>query len=190
MKWVRAEYLFPTICTKKEHLCWQLASAVRPKRNGSNVCYSRKYDGIRIEVNTQGVLLSRNGYILPSDLLPKWAKRCKYNLDGELVTHKDSTHTKVIKALHRGDYEYLKLMVFDVKVPDVPFSERLELLAKCVPKANRVQQKKIVNDSTISDAMAECETKGYEGIVVRSLQAPYTCGRQSNKVMYKIKVKK
>lgn len=188
MKWVQGSKL-SAICTKNNHLCWQLASAVVPKKHRPGLVYSIKYDGIRIEVRN-GKLLSRKGFILPTQLLPAWAKKCHYILDGELVLKSHSTHTKVIKALHNIDYKSLKLMVFDVKITNLTFAERLELLAECVPDANRVVQVPIEHESDTSDAMDECMKHDYEGIIVRSLQGIYTCGRRDNREMYKMKIKK
>ena len=84
----------------------------------------------------------------------------------------------------------MTLKIFDVKIPNIPFSDRLKILDECVPKANRVIQIPFEEESELQQAMLECEQLDYEGIIVRSLVGIYVCGRQSNKNMYKMKVKK
>ena len=180
--------MISAVCTKNSHLCWQLASAVAPKKQQPNMVYSIKYDGIRVEINN-GILLSRKGFRLPGNLLPKWARKCPHILDGELIMKANSSHTKVIKSLHRCDYKAMTLKIFDVKIPDIPFSDRLEILEECVPKSNRVLQIPFEDDTEILDAMEECVQLDYEGLIIRSLAGMYQCGRQSNKNCYKLKVK-
>jgi DNA ligase-1 len=78
----------------------------------------------------------------------------------------------------------LTALFFDVlhadgaDVLDAPAARRAEVLAAVVPEAGRVPRR-VVEDAAGAEAMlADALARGHEGVVVKSLEAPYAAGRR------------
>ena len=173
---------------------------------------SRKIDGVRASfyLNTDGVIssASRGGgnYDNSTDHLrlhPKLIEFFKNHptwvLDGELfkwgwTLNKISGAARLEKNVY--DCDALQYYIYDVMIPDIPFSERLEIL-------NQIQKElgigfnpeKEFSEEELHMQMVPQVNKlhddyvaaGWEGIVIRNPDKPYGFGKRTNDM---IKIKK
>jgi len=160
---------------------------------------SPKIDGLRALVK-DGRFVSRTIKLLPNnDLQDKcYLERLPEGLDGELVLG-DPTNPKVFNITQSslmsfaGSIEGLTYIVFDLwNHADRPYAARhatinqTELPSWCVKLEQR-----IINTSDELDAFEEyCLGLGYEGVMVRKIDAPYKYGRSTLREGYLLKVKR
>jgi len=168
------------------------------------VCASPKLDGIRALATGQQVLSATlkpigNAYI------QECLNRLEYKgLDGELVVglpynehEEDDVFNRTTGAVRRKDgTPDFKFYVFDdFNNPTKSYSYRwLEQLQECpeiycLPHLVILEQRMCFNVDDVLAFEAECIEKGYEGIMVRTLDAPYKEGRSTLKEEYIFKRK-
>lgn len=159
-----------------------------------------KLDGIRATyTGGQNIWTRTRKEILGVPHIPKYlAKNIAYDrLDGELYNHyyKEDfeTITHIVKQTKKlaEDYDLVEYHVYDVP-SDKPFRDRildLKTLAACLPKGCPI----VVVDTVICNNEEEllaykdkCLEDGYEGAMVRNLDAPYEYKR--SKHLQKLKV--
>ena len=102
-------------------------------------------------------------------------------LDGEAYNHdyKDRFE-ELISAIRKEEAhensEIVQYHVYDI-VSDEPYSERMKFLEKYIPKNNKFIKRVetvILNDETeVSSYYKKCMERGYEGCMLRNLNAPY-----------------
>ncbi len=61
---------------------------------------------------------------------------------------------------------------------DRPGAERFEALAELVPEASRVPREVTADPATAHAVLADALARGHEGVIVKSLDAPYAAGRR------------
>ncbi|SDT26162.1 DNA ligase-1 [Friedmanniella luteola] len=61
---------------------------------------------------------------------------------------------------------------------DEPLHERLAVMEQVVPAALLVPRRTCTDAAAVADAFTEAVGQGYEGVVVKNLQAPYAAGRR------------
>lgn len=182
------------------------------------VIASIKLDGIRcIKINGQA--LSRKFKPIPNDHIRGWIERnCSDGFDGEIICPGktfNETQSAVMKKAGEPDFKYY---VFDwvQESLDEPFLARIARLKmnqtnRCfmIPQgSNRcdtassvfpqihpdkvviLDQVKIDTQEQLEKFEAEAVEKGEEGVMVRSLNGPYKCGRSTVREGYLLKIKR
>lgn len=156
---------------------------------------SPKLDGIRVTVQN-GVLLSRNLKPIRNKHCQKLFGRAELNgLDGELIVGEpwakdcmQATSSGVMSA--EGEPE-VKLYVFDVFCPQPYFERILEAVmdTRRHPAIKVLPQKDLKNQKELLDYENWALDKGYEGVMLRSVDGPYKQGRSTVNEGYLLKLK-
>jgi ATP-dependent DNA ligase len=170
----------------------------KPIINVDDYVFSRKFDGIRVALNSNGDLITRSGVVLKDYIQYK----PPFQLDGELCHLKKEGYVNVMKALDKKEYSDLVVRVFDF-FPDeedkcIPYIQRYDELfniSREWPKKKMefvVQHNFEIDGSFLQDQIKklvlDCRDQGFEGIVVRSKKSCYIrSGTRDNKVIFKIK---
>jgi len=169
---------------------------------------SRKLDGVRMMMKMQDDELktsSRGGgnYDIPSTHILQDPKLIEFMqsypdivLDGELYIHGlplpyiSGLCRKITLEAHHCD---LKYYVFDIAIPDVPFTERLALLEEMQDvfedsdKIVVCEHVKTTSWSDIDHLHDKYVKEGYEGCIIRNPNKEYGFGKRDNR-MIKIKM--
>jgi len=157
------------------------------------VLASPKLDGIR-SLKIKGKAQSRKFIDIPNEHIQDMFKALPNNLDGELMI-KGGTFNQIQSAVMSEDgTPAIEYWVFDYVSSGIatPYHvrmqelEALDLPAWCV----KVIPKLIHNVDELMKYEAECLAKGFEGIMVRSLEGPYKCGRSTVREAYLLKIKR
>lgn len=157
---------------------------------------SPKLDGIRA-LMVDGKLVSRTFKPIRNDhIRTTMEATLPEGLDGELmsgVTFQDTT-SAVMRSSGEPDFTFY---AFDYVTDDLakPYMERMADMEAWFdenqPENVTLVLPKIINNSDELDAFeAECLADGYEGVMVRSLDGPYKCGRGTAREGYLLKVKR
>jgi DNA ligase-1 len=158
------------------------------------VLATTKLDGIRClimdgQAVSRNFKLIQNAYIqnLLSDGLPD-------GLDGELILERKQFN-EVASAVMREDGEPdFRYYVFDYVSGelDKPYSERMVELEKlklpdfCV----KLLPIEITTLSALMSYENKCVKQGYEGVMIRTPESPYKCGRSTSREGYLQKIKR
>lgn len=177
-----------------------VASAVAAlvARDDAPVSVDAKLDGIRIQVHRDGDdvrIASRSLEDLTARLadvveVVRALPARRLVLDGEALTlaadgrPRPFQETASRTARRQGGEEVVLPWFFDllhlddVDLLDAPASERLAALERIVPEQHRVRRL-VTDDPDAAEAFAaEVLAAGHEGVVVKSLAAPYEAGRR------------
>lgn len=157
------------------------------------VLASPKLDGIR-SLKIGGEALSRKFIAIPNKHIQELFKSLPDNLDGELMVS-GQTFNQIQSAVMSEDGEpNIEYWVFDYVSSGIatPYHTRMEELAalKLPSWCVKVIPKLINNADELMKYEAECLAQGYEGVMVRSLEGPYKCGRSTVKEEYLLKIKR
>jgi len=112
-------------------------------------------------------------------------------LDGEAIALRPDgrphpfqvTGSRIGSAAGRSDIP-LTALFFDVlhadgtDVIDAPGAERAEVLAAAVPEGLRVPRRIATGPEPAREILREALERGHEGVIVKSLEAPYAAGRR------------
>lgn len=162
---------------------------------------SPKLDGIRCVI-VNGVALSRKFKPIPNKYVRETLSHLHLSgLDGELmIKGKDfnSIQSEIMSEEGKPDFAF---MAFDFVRDDLkkPFTRRLMNLTElCVtlqsnPKFNMIETVPHRLISSYKELLAfeqECVDAGYEGIMIRSCDSPYKCGRSTLREGYLLKLKR
>jgi DNA ligase-1 len=161
---------------------------------------SPKLDGIRCSI-VDGKALSRTLKAIPNRHIANLLSNEHYDgLDGELIvgsptstTCYNETVSNVMAFDKVPDFSYY---VFDLHNTEWNYSQRLTALKNKVPQcydaANIVvlEQNLLINEDEMLAYEAAKVEEGYEGIILRSPEAPYKFGRSTVKEGYLLKVKR
>ena len=161
---------------------------------------SFKLDGIRASVQG-GQLLSSQLKSIPNIQVQKRFAGLPEDLDGELIygdpTAEDvfSNTTSVVMSDNKPADE-IKYHVFDIYGSE-GFRARAEKLIGIVYDRNHplknvvyVSQKLIENEEQLLEMEKEALEKGYEGLMIRSIDGPYKQGRSTVKQGWLLKLKR
>lgn len=164
--------------------------------------YSNKLDGIRC-VFKDGKMLTRSLKPITSDTLQKkfqwlkdWSKELNIILDGEMYCH-GMEFREISHFVRKSDAEIpedLKFHCFDIVLNedyDESFIKRLKRLGDEGWEDSMiiVKQNKLENEDELDNAFEKVLGEGYEGLILRSEEGPYKCGRSSVTEGYLLKVK-
>lgn len=168
---------------------------------------SRKLDGVRclMQVDQEGniVAISRGGkeYNVPTTLIRKelesyFEKNPEIILDGELYAH--GHYLQELSGVARlkeweDRCEILEYWIYDIAVPNVKFSKRLETLVNIKEEFKNLKKVKVL-DHYESNSYLEMKnlhdvwvSEGYEGLVARKPDSIYGFGKRGSD-MIKLKV--
>ena len=167
---------------------------------------SVKLDGIRCLIQ-DGVAYSRKWKPLPNQQLQEWAKNLRYTnyTDGELIIGRPddkgvfrttmSTIMSYDKDIETNpDYShasnYLRYYVFDhFQRPENEWNIRRTYLSALDDSVFKLKQAMVVNEEGLLNYYDDSLLAGYEGIMVRSPDAPYKMGRSTVNQGYLLKLK-
>ena len=104
-------------------------------------------------------------------------------LDGEAYVHKDDDNfneiisiVKQVNQVH-PNHELIQYHVYDIQIPNAPFSMRTEALRKIIPDNHPnikfVETRMAETEEEWSAFFSECIEKAYEGIILRNANGIY-----------------
>jgi len=153
-----------------------------------------KLDGIRC-LKIGGRALTRSFKPISNRFTREWIEANLPNgVDGELLVPGVSfSETAGHIGRHEGEPDF-RFHVFDYvsEGVDVPYACRMQELAR-LPKFERVQ-KVLPEEMRTLDQLAayeeRCIAEGYEGVMVRTPDSPYKCGRSTEREGWLLKIKR
>ena len=153
-----------------------------------------KLDGIRcLKIN--GRALTRSFKPVSNRFIRQWIEaNLPDGLDGELVV-KGATFSDTAGHIGResGEPDFT-FAVFDYvnEGCDVPYACRMQELAR-LPRFERVEKilpVEIRNTRDLAAYEEDCLAEGYEGVMVRTPDSPYKCGRSTEREGWLLKIKR
>ena len=161
---------------------------------------SPKLDGIRCSI-VDGKALSRTLKPIPNRHIYECLSHPLLNgLDGELIvgdpTSKTCYTSSVSGVMRQDETPYFNYCVFDMHTAGGAFSDRLAILRKLVPclvgrpYITILDQRLLADEDSMLAYEAAMVEEGYEGIILRSPNAPYKHGRSTVSEGYLLKVKR
>jgi len=162
---------------------------------------SPKYDGFRCLIDAGGNPVSRNIKPIPNSYVFGKLKEIGLpRFDGELLTYTngkvDDFNTVQSKLTSRSGLPDFKYMVFDsCYILSDQYKERNAKVATWLNQnrskyVEHVKQVVIHNEEELLNYEAEQVALGWEGIMVRSLDGIYKCGRSTTKEGILLKMKR
>ena len=165
-----------------------------------------KLDGLRVlfldgEVKSRTLKKIPNTYIRSelNNIFTPMAKKYNFSsveFDGEIIASADfnfqeSTHN-IMSFEGSPDFT---VYVFDVVTDNLGMSykQRMEVLSAMQFGDKRVVKlipTKINNETELLEFEEKCLTEGYEGVIIRSENGPYKCGRSTLKEGHLLKLKR
>ncbi|WP_020123341.1 ATP-dependent DNA ligase [Streptomyces canus] len=165
-----------------------------------------KLDGIRVQIHRAGDVVRLYTRTLDdiTDRLPELTSAAlelrgeRFILDGEVIAFGEDGRprsfqetagrvgsrvdvTTAAEAVPVSPVFFDALSVDDRDLLDLPFAERHAELARLVPEPMRVRRTLVSGPQDLGAAeefLAETLERGHEGVVVKSLDAPYSAGRR------------
>lgn len=161
-----------------------------------------KLDGIRCLV-IHGQVLSRNFKPIANTYIRKKLETLnnQWFFDGELVLP-GKPFNEISSAVMSEDGEPdFKYVIFDCvfgtsytkeQLKDLGYMARMHFLssANTPDFCAKLFPKEISNEQDLLDYETSCLALGYEGVMIRSVNGPYKCGRSTNKEGYLLKMKR
>ncbi|MFK4104029.1 ATP-dependent DNA ligase [Streptomyces sp. NPDC019531] len=183
------------------------ASSVAEAVERLGVCaVEEKLDGIRVQIHRDGDVVRLYTRTLDdiTDRLPELTAAAlelrgeRFILDGEVIAFDEAGRprsfqetagrvgsrvdvTTAAEAVPVSPVFFDALSVDDRDLLDLPFAERHAELARLVPEPMRVRRTLVSGPEDLGTAeefLAETLERGHEGVVVKSLDAPYSAGRR------------
>lgn len=167
---------------------------------------SPKLDGIRASV-VDGRLLSRTLKPIPNKAIYKALSTAAIDgLDGELIVGSPTSKTVYNETVsqvmaHDKNHEGVTYHVFDIHdIPKATYRHRLDCLIEILATGSThdatpvtlsiLEQQLLANEDEMLAYEAAKVEAGYEGIILRSPEAPYKFGRSTVKEGYLLKLKR
>jgi len=152
-----------------------------------------KLDGIRCLIQN-GQAVSRNFKPIQNSYIREQMYPLPDGLDGELILE-GKKFNEVSSAVMSGDGEPdFRYYVFDYVSDELgkPYNERMAELDKLpLPSFCVKLLPKVINDlSTLLAYENKCVGEGYEGVMIRTPNSPYKCGRSTSREGYLQKIKR
>ncbi|MCX5259731.1 ATP-dependent DNA ligase [Streptomyces canus] len=183
------------------------ASSVAEAVEKLGICaVEEKLDGIRVQIHRDGDAVRLYTRTLDdiTDRLPELTAAAlelrgeRFILDGEVIAFDEDGRprsfqetagrvgsrvdvTTAAEAVPVSPVFFDALSVDDRDLLDLPFAERHAELARLVPEPMRVRRTLVSGPQDLGAAeefLAETLKRGHEGVVVKSLDAPYSAGRR------------
>jgi len=178
-----------------------LASKVKdPEKIKYPVYATPKLDGIRA-LKIDGKLVSRNFKLIPNKATREYFENAlPDNVDGELILKNgkpcgaEFNKTSSAVMSEEGNPEVI-YYVFDYVLNDLkkPYLERIEEIEHIEDGVQRVivvKPTKINNEKELLAYEQNCLKDGYEGVMIRTGDSPYKCGRSTEREGYLLKIKR
>ncbi|MET9790923.1 ATP-dependent DNA ligase [Streptomyces canus] len=183
------------------------ASSVAEAVEKLGICaVEEKLDGIRVQIHRDGDVVRLYTRTLDdiTDRLPELTAAAlelrgeRFILDGEVIAFDEDGRPRsfqetagrvgsrvdvmtAAEAVPVSPVFFDALSVDDRDLLDLPFAERHAELARLVPEPMRVRRTLVSGPQDLGAAeefLAETLKRGHEGVVVKSLDAPYSAGRR------------
>ncbi|GGR28729.1 ATP-dependent DNA ligase [Streptomyces aurantiogriseus] len=171
------------------------ACAVEEKLDGIRVQVHRDGDSVRIYTRTLDDITDRLPELTSAALELRGSR---FVLDGEVIAFDDTGRPRsfqetagrvgsrvdvatAARAVPVSPVFFDALSVDDRDLLDLPFTERHAELARLVPEPMRVRRAVVSGPEDLPAAeefLKETLLRGHEGVVVKSLDAPYSAGRR------------
>lgn len=163
--------------------------------------YSSKLDGIRC-IFKDGKMLARSLKPITSETLNnkfEWLKKLSKEknmiFDGEMYSH-GMPFREISHYVRKSDAiipDSIKFYCFDA-VSNEDYSEGFSDRKKHINRLNHddviiVEQTELIDEASLDKAFEDNLSEGYEGLILRSNNGPYKCGRSSVTEGYLLKVK-
>ena len=166
----------------------------RPDQLPFPVLATPKLDGIRC-LKVGGKALTRSFKPISNRFAREWIEaNLPDGVDGELML-RDGTFSETTSAIGRRDGQPdFVFHVFDYVTDSInsPYVERINQLA-VLPDSVRIVKVLPVwirNAAELSAYEEECIAAGYEGVMVRTPDSPYKCGRSTEREAWLLKIKR
>ncbi|WP_320535301.1 ATP-dependent DNA ligase [Robbsia andropogonis] len=182
------------------------APLTKPEALQFPVSASPKIDGVRAVIFDGVAYAGRSMKPIPNNAVQQWARLHRYvleGLDGELVVGSptapncmQATTSGVMRIKGEPDFSF---HVFDcLRAPETPFETRYRASfdacegVDSVPFSRLflVDQWHVYSQAALDRLEGEFVGQGYEGMMVRSLLAPYKYGRSTEREAGLLKVKR
>ncbi len=153
-----------------------------------------KLDGIRC-LKLGGKALTRSFKPISNRFAREWIEaNLPDGLDGELML-RGGTFSETTSAIGARDGQPdFVFHVFDYVTDSIstPYRQRMETLAAMPdsPRIVKVLPVLIPNASALAAYEEECIAAGYEGVMVRTPNSPYKCGRSTEREAWLLKIKR
>ncbi|KQW53133.1 ATP-dependent DNA ligase [Nocardioides sp. Root1257] len=173
-----------------------VGEALAKAGSGAEVAVDVKLDGIRIQVHRSGdeVLVATRSLEDITARLPEVVEVARslpatsFVLDGEALALADdgrprpfqetASRTAMADGVVVTPYFFDVLHLDGVDLLDAPAAERAEALERLVPAEHRVPRLVTASVPDADAFLADTLGSGHEGVVVKSLTAPYDAGRR------------
>lgn len=158
-----------------------------------------KLDGIRcliVNLNGQKRCVSRNFKPIPNHFVREYLQEiCPVGFDGELVVTGGTFQDTSSAIMSRDGQPLFEYQVFDwVLEDDRPYSVRVDYLgrkfATSEPEIHLVLPRVMTGIEQLEQYELECLESGYEGVMVRTPDSPYKCGRSTEREGWLLKIKR
>jgi DNA ligase-1 len=127
----------------------------------------RSLPASRLILDGEALVLDADGRPRPFQMT---AARTASRVDMDALVASAPVSTYFFDLLHRDGQDLL----------DRPLAERLAALETVVPEANRVPGLRTTDATRAEEFLAESLAAGHEGVVIKSLRAPYEAGRRGS----------
>ena len=173
-----------------------VGEALAKAGGGAEVAVDVKLDGIRVQVHRSGddVLIATRSLDDITARLPEVAEVARslpatsFVLDGEALAlgedgrprpfQETASRTAMSEGVVVTPYFFDVLHLDGLDLIDAPAAERAEALERLVPPEHRVPRLVTASATEASDFLEQTLGSGHEGVVVKSLTAPYDAGRR------------
>lgn len=151
-----------------------------------------KLDGIRC-LRLNGKTLSRKFLDIPNQHVQKMMANLPDGLDGELMAGENFGQVQTAFMSEDGEpdfryyvFDYVSATLDEWYMSRLKKLEALSLPTFCIKVTGILLQ----NKEELIAYEQKCLDEGYEGIMIRTTDSPYKCGRSSLKQAYLLKVKR
>ncbi len=155
-----------------------------------------KLDGIRC-LTVKGRAVSRKFKPIPNEFIRKWIEHnCPDGFDGEIMVQGRVFNDLSGDVRRKDGSPDFRYHVFDYVRGDLsqPYEHRIRELrdwrGKWQDRIVKVLPQLIKNWMALKEFEEKCLEQGYEGVMVRSPNSPYKCGRSTTNEGYLLKIKR
>jgi len=162
------------------------------------VLVTPKLDGIRC-LKIDGKAVSRNFKPIPNEYVRFWIEQhLPDGVDGELIVEDETFQATTSAVMRESGEPKVVYLVFDyVREGDVkrPYRERMGDLSEVMKNVNSRFARPIIpvfvyNESQLVKLEKQWLDDGHEGIMIRTPDSPYKCGRSTVREGYLLKLKR
>lgn len=170
-----------------------------PKLDGIR-CLTRPNELSRPSGNLQCLAVSRKFKPIPNVFIRDWVEsNLPPGLDGELVVVDESGIAKFQETtsgvMGRAGEPLFQYWVFDYfgKGTDMAYEDRVQWLQRLRLPRGRVKlilPVTVHDEAGLLDFEAKCLAEGHEGVMIRTHDSPYKCGRSTVREQWLLKIKR